>query len=464
MRHQRSFYIFLLICFILLASFTSPRAGRSETGRRRPNVVLVIIDTLRSDKLGCYGFAENTSPEIDEFAQGGVRFDRVLAQCSWTRPSIGSLLTSLYPRSLGLYDEHDQILNDASLTLAEILQSHGYTTLGITANPHINSVFNFHQGFDHYIDSEVVFVGMKAGKRQVPDDRKAFTPAADILKELVDLVETGRGSPCYIQINLMDVHEHWREEGSVIREEFTKLFLESPEARYLQSIRQVSKDLGDFVRRFTATEGREDTLFVITSDHGEGLGDHPHVPNSAGHGRLLYESQLMVPLILYHPTWEVKRRIVQEPVRLVDVMPTILDFLDISAPKEIVGKSLLPMIGSDSSEMGLPEGFVAETYFRGLNKIAVYSSQWKYIENRDGYPGVNEQELQPTGVKEDGRLTDAINTHPEVAQRMQEYLKAWRRRFRKVEPTPHKEDMAGESMEQLRTETYRKLRSLGYLE
>jgi len=464
MRCYVSFYFLLLGSLILVESFRSPCEGQTETSRSRPNVVLIMIDTLRSDKLSCYGFSENTSPEIDEIAKRGFLFHHVMAQCSWTRPSIGSLLTSLYPRSLGLYDEYDQVLSDAHLTLAEILQPHGYTTLGITANPHINSVFNFHQGFDHYVDSEVVFVGMKAENKQVTDDQKAFAPAADILNEVVNLVEMGWDLPCYIQINIMDVHEHWREEGSVIREEFTKLFLDFPEARYLQSIRQVSYDLNEFIRRLTAAPGFEDTLLVITSDHGEGLGDHPHVPNSAGHGRLLYQSQLMVPLILYHPVWDTKRRVVEQPVRLVDVMPTILDFLGIPAPEGIVGKSLLPMIDSEKSEIGLPEGFVAETYFRGLNKIALYSSQWKYIENRDGYPGVNRQELQRIGINEDGRLTDVISTHPEVAQSMQEYLNAWERRFQKVDPTPHKEDKVGENIEQLRTETYQKLRALGYLE
>ncbi len=108
----------------------------------RPNIVLIIIDTLRADKLGCYGFPENTSPEIDRIANKGILFENVISQSSWTRPSIGSMLTSLYPRTVGIYKEEFDILHDRYETLAEILNDNGYYTMGITANPNINSVFN----------------------------------------------------------------------------------------------------------------------------------------------------------------------------------------------------------------------------------------------------------------------------------------------------------------------------------
>ena len=129
----------------------------------KPNVVLIIIDTLRADMLGAYGFPLPTSPEFDSYSRKGVRFSRVVASNTWTRPSHGALLTSLYPRTLGLYDEKGQILADHFVTLAETFQKHGYFTAGATANPNINSHYNFHQGFDVYVDTSVVLGWMAPG-------------------------------------------------------------------------------------------------------------------------------------------------------------------------------------------------------------------------------------------------------------------------------------------------------------
>ena len=114
----------------------------------KPNIVLIIIDTLRADMLGAYGFPLPTSPELDSFSREGVRFSRVVTPNTWTRPSHGALLTSLHPRTLGLYQEKGEILANRFVTLAETLQNDGYFTVGATANPNINSAFNFQQGFD----------------------------------------------------------------------------------------------------------------------------------------------------------------------------------------------------------------------------------------------------------------------------------------------------------------------------
>ena len=110
---------------------------RQETteSSKKPHVVMVIIDTLRADRLGCYGYRLPTSPEIDRYASKGVRFANVISQTSWTRPSVASMLTSLHPRSIGIYREEKEILNDRFVTLAEALEQNGYRTLGATANP-----------------------------------------------------------------------------------------------------------------------------------------------------------------------------------------------------------------------------------------------------------------------------------------------------------------------------------------
>ena len=127
-----------------------------------PNVALVIIDTLRADRLGCYGGRSDVSPELDEIAANGVLFESVFAPCSWTRPAIGGLLTGRHPRSLGLFVEKGDALPPGPPTLAEVLYAEGWATFGITANPNINTCFGFARGFDEYIDSNIVFHFMDA--------------------------------------------------------------------------------------------------------------------------------------------------------------------------------------------------------------------------------------------------------------------------------------------------------------
>ena len=120
----------------------------------------------------------------------------------------------------------------------------------------------------------------------------------------------------------MEVHEWNRKEKSLNREEFASLFSEERSREYLRALRQVSQDIGAFVERLLALPGWQDTLFIITSDHGEGLNSHPDIPESKYHGRLLYESQIMIPLIFYHPKRSLVAKPIDRPVRLLDIMPT----------------------------------------------------------------------------------------------------------------------------------------------
>jgi arylsulfatase A-like enzyme len=435
----------------------------------RPNVVLIIIDTLRADALGCYNRSvSDLSPEIDLLARGGVQFTDVTAQSSWTRPSIGSMLTSLHPRSIGLYRQRNDILDDRFVTLAEVLRRNGYETVGITANPNINRTFHFDQGFGTYIDSAVVFDWMTPEPGQVVAGRNARLPGSrEVLRTMLERARRRQAStPVYMQVDLMDVHEGWR----LVRPEFKIDYRVRGDASrgYWDAVRQVSYDVGRFVDEIRSIPGWANTLFVLTSDHGQGLGDHPAVPDSWGHGLLLYESQVKVPLILHHPPTEttlwdrwIGRRHplrpgrVETPVRLLDVTPTILDYLGIAPPLQVEGRSLLPVIRGDDSLPDLPPFFVTETRFQGSHAIAVYSREWTYIENRVLREGVAERELQPVGAAENGRLTDSLDAHHDVARQMKSYLEAWEslhQEVKSIQPTQ------GPSASEVEI-----LKSLGYL-
>jgi arylsulfatase A-like enzyme len=474
---KRNLAIAIVVAAALSASLLVLRLKLSpaESGveaARSPNVVLLIIDTLRADFLGCYGSREDASPEIDEIAEDGVIFENVLAQCSWTRPSIGSMITALYPRTLGIYKEEFDVLSEEHVTLAEALRDRGYRTLGVTANPNINKTFGFDQGFDEYSESTVIWSWMKpeSGKiRQKPGKFANLPRSAEVFDWVLERAAAGDGRPTYVQINVMEVHspdiarrEFWPLASYYASRDAQRPTWTGPRAdivwKTYMAVSQISHDTGAFIQRLRSLPGWDNTLFIITSDHGQGLDDHPDVYDSLKHGNLLYDSQVEVPLILYNPGDPKKvpgGRRIGERVRLMDIPPTVLDYVRAQVPDSTAGRSLLSTMTASGASPAQSEPFVAETQWRNVNKIAVYGEKWMYVENRDGWRGVNEFELQRIGAPQNGRATDQIEAHPEIVERLQLALAEWEERWR---PAPPVEPVAGPSEEE--TE---QLKSLGYI-
>lgn len=419
-----------------------------------PNVVLLILDTLRADKLSCYGYKARTSPRLDELAEAGVRFANVLVQSTWTRPSIGSFLTSRYPRELGLYQEKDQILSDDFVTLAEALQSHGYTTIGFTANPNINTTFNFHQGFDEYIDSNVIFSWMRNEDGAVQRGVSPLPDAPDMFQRALDVIEsTGNEGPYYLQFNVMEVHE-WvanRPGTNMLRAEYENLFSAiDPYAKYLRLIRQLTDDVHAFVERLTELPGWEDTLFVMVSDHGEGLGDHSRVQLSSTHGYIVYESVTHVPWIMYRKGWKPATPVVEQEVRMLDMMPTVLDLVGATPPDGMQGVSMLPVLEGRRKLMPLPRYHIVETEFGGREKVAVYGRRFVYVENRTPMGGLPVRELQFRGTRANGEATDVLSRYTAIGDGMRDFLNTWELQFPKRPPTAPLRAISEEEIDQLK--------------
>lgn len=443
-----------------IAENTSPLAPQTPPtpDRRRPNVVLIIVDTLRADKLSAYGCPQPTSPALDDLAAQGVRFNQVLAQCSWTRPSIGSLLTSRFPRTLGLYKEENEILNDKFSTLAEILQKQGYATLGFTANPVINPTFNFNQGFDAYIGSDVRFEWMNQTEEGLIRGKIALPAAPRLFDEAIRRIRERKNGnqPVFLQFTLMEVHE-WVVQNNpsidLIEPQYVELFKNlpgGPFVKYLRMVRQVTDRIADFVTQLSALPGWEDTLFLILSDHGEGLNDHPAVQYSQFHGRLLYRSNLMVPWIMFQKGWIPKCPVVNESARLLDVLPTLLDFLQLPIPDDLDGLSLMPLVNGVPMPKPLPEMNVIETAFRQAEKIAVYGPQWEFIQSFKKQPGTMMFELHPRDLKpENGAVTNHYFKQPQAAKSMRSFLDLWEKTHPKAPPTPQKDRLPEDAKEQL---------------
>lgn len=418
-----------------------------------PSVVLLIIDTLRADKLGCYGFDKETSPELDALAGRGVRFSSTVSQCSWTRPSIGSMVTGVYPRALGLYKQRKQRLPADAVCLSEMLKKRGYTTVGVTANPNINAVFGFDQGFDRYADSDHIWPWMKRDEDQQRARRGSLMPDLEVFDTAVELIREAGPPPYYVQLNIMEMHTY----GAPVRPEYEDHFEGETNERYLNALRQVSADIGDFVERLGKLPGFESTLYVFASDHGEGLDDHPGIRGGRGHGVLLYESQLRMPLIMYHSGDDLPAgRVIERPVRNLEIVPTIADLLKVPTPDGVDGVSLAPLLDDPGAQLPIPRRFVVETYFRKADKIGVYAPKWKYFENRDDWAGLNPRELQQRGVKERGAETDRIEEHPEIAAPLDDYLQKWEASHPKAPPTATTAARSNDAVQQLK--------ALGYID
>jgi arylsulfatase A-like enzyme len=430
---------------------------------------LIVLDTLRADKVGSYGGPDGISPELDALANEGVRFANVVAPSNWTKPSWAGMLTARYPRSVGVYKEIGECLPDDVVTLAESFQAGGYRTYGATANPNINSTFNYQQGFEEYLNSHVIWDWMEittdaaAASKQNSNEAR-LAPATELYKNAVAWAAEQDGAPCYIQICTMEMHEYLRGDFSLNRPEFQDEFssLTSPEREYYQALKQSSFDLDQFLRDLRAVPGWDDVLVIVTSDHGEGLSDHPDVARSEHHGGVMYDSNLHVPLIAHRPDALPRGHVVDEAVRLLDLAPTILAMAGLPAMEKVDGVSLMPLVDGATSVEGLPDAFVTESYIRGLDKIAIESPTWRYIENRDQKQlnnvqrgQMNLEALQKIGATQNGTATDQIATNPEVAAALREQLRAWE--------AAHPEALPTECGMTVTDEEFEQLRAIGYL-
>jgi len=433
--------------------------GAKRSADARPNVALIMVDTLRADRLSCYGYPADVSPELDALAAEGLRFERVISQSSWTRPSIGSLLTSRYPRSLGLYKEERELLADGFWTLAEALQHAGYCTLGATANPHLNRSFNFAQGFDDYADSKIPFSWMEQSEEQ-----RAFQEGREIFTWLLQRARVhGEQSaqPIYVQALIMEVHENLEDRRRPAR--FRGLFEGHADPTYLESVRHSSFLVAGFIERLRALKGWENSLFVVTSDHGHGLSDHPSIEHyspatediARRHGWLLYESTVRVPLIMLHTQQALpKGLVVRQQVGLLDLMPTILDLTG-SHAGSMAGKSLRPLWERpQEAAASWPRYQVSETRFRGSNTLALYTSDWDYFSYRRPIPMVAPLELQVAGEPMDGLRTNQLDEHLALGESLGSVLSEWEAAHPSAAPTLDLRPLPLDEAEQLKAIGY----------
>jgi len=336
----------------------------------RPNIVLVIVDTLRADATTPYGHPQRPTPELERWAERGILFERVRSQSSWTKISMASLMTSLWPRSHGIVEAEDG-LGPQATTLAEAFRNAGYATYGVQTNGWLHQSFGFHQGFDHYL--------FPHGGRRRGLERPSVWPHADrVVAEGLSLLERRDPErPFLLYLHFMDVHEY------AAPPEF-KRYGTDAKGSYIAAARWVD-DAVQRVRQAVETKGlQDDTVFVFGADHGEAFGEH----GVHGHARNVLTPVVDVPLVLRLPfALESPLRIAGQ-VRNVDLAPTLLELAGIPAPESFEGSSLVPLMTGDEAPTGRPSyAMLGVPLFPDASaQSALHARDWTYARNAAADP------------------------------------------------------------------------------
>ncbi len=372
-------------------------------------IILISIDTLRADHLSCYGYPNLNTPSIDALALKGTLFSQASSQIPITLPSHLSLFTSTYPFANGI-EENGERVPSGALTLASILQSHGYSTAAFIGGYFLAREFGLDQGFGFY-DSR--FSGHMEGAAAAEALKR---PAPQVLADARQWLagrDKNTSAPFFIFIHLFDLHHPYTEPES--------FRIQHPASEYDAELAYTDHALGEFWQ-FLEDQGLfSRSLIVLTADHGESLGDH----GESTHGYFIYQSTLRVPLIFHWPdTTPAKPARIDDPVGLIDVAPTILQFLGLSQPASFQGQSALDVSaprGSPSSRAVYSESLYAHDKFGWAPLRALRAGEFKYIDAPE--PEIYNLADDP------GEEHNLIADHPAVAQALRARLIDLRKRF-----------------------------------
>ncbi len=292
----------------------------------RPNVFLITLDTTRADHLGCYGNADIETPSFDALAAAGIRYDSAFTPVPITLPAHTSILTGTYPVYHGVRENAGFYVPSSARTLAEILLEEGYDTAAFVGAFPLDSQTGIDQGFEVYDDN----YPSSLDKTTHPQLRRFFDerPAADVSRAALAWLDRRQGDgPFFLWTHYFDPHQPLLPP-SPYRERY-------PDSPYDAEIASTDEAVGRILARLERDGELDNTLVILTADHGEGLGEH----GEATHALLLYSSTLRVPLILRGPGLDAGTT-VSAPVSTVDIFPTVLQQLGLEIAPEVQGQAL----------------------------------------------------------------------------------------------------------------------------
>lgn len=354
-----------ILAVIALLTCLSCRSTILTNGIGR--VVLISMDTCRADHLGCYGYWRNTTPNIDAVAAEGIVFNNAFTSVPITLPSHSSMMTGTIPLYHNVRENVNYRLSESNITIAEILQENGFKTGAFVGAFVLDSRFGLDQGFETYNDS--LKKENKAAFMFAERNAEEVTQAAD------KWLEQHRDDKFFLFLHYFDPHSPYN---------FHKRFGFKSKAgqpslvdRYDSEIAYTDNCIGKVIKKLKDLDLYDSTLLIITSDHGESLGEH----SEKTHGFFIYNSSLHVPLIFKMPKGP-KGKKIDDFVGLIDIVPTVCKSLGIAVPEHIQGRDLNTLILNDSES--IEERFLyceslVSTKF-GLNPfLGLLSDRWKYI-------------------------------------------------------------------------------------
>jgi arylsulfatase A-like enzyme len=360
------------------------------------NVIIVSFDTLRADHVGCYGYFRDTTPNIDVFAHRSLLFSQAITTSPWTTPAHYSLFTGLYPSAHG----NNRTFNEPFCydeTLATALKKDGYYTIGVTGGGSVSSQFGFGNGFNVYREY-ASYTRAEPGKfaDHEDDTRKTFNTALAWLEDNV-------GTKFFMFLHTFECHMPY-EDPYFLSDDGVDTLIERRKALYDGDVRRADSFFGQLIDKLESLGMMENTIIVFLSDHGDEFYDHyteadiirtsyketipipepdeiiPEV-SAIDHAHSVYDELIRMPLIIYIPGFSAPKRVLNNQVSMIDVMPTLLDFLDIEYDAPMQGVSLLGLMRTGSRDEDPPA--LSEFCDIGPERKSIRKDGYKYIWVKD---------------------------------------------------------------------------------
>ncbi|MBU0754347.1 MAG: sulfatase [Planctomycetes bacterium] len=399
----------------------------------RPNILLITLDTTRADRLGCYGYPRHTTPRIDAVAKDGVLFDFAIAQASITPVSHASILTGLYPYQHGL-----RVIHGASMcrleegvhpTLATILQESGWKTAAFVSAFTVSEHFGLHYGFDLFDhgltgDLEEKMIVTKAGRARWEVDKNQRRADQTTLQAL-NWLEKNEEGPFFLWLHYFDPHDLRLKPPQEDCDSYINKNAKYEDERqdmYDAEVAFMDQQLGKVFDLLREKSLYENTVIVITNDHGQGLGDHDWWNH-----RILYQEQIRMPLIMRLPHGP-SGLVVSDLVRGIDIMPTLVECAGLPVPN-VEGKSLMGLIRgeAESSRTAYADALISLDDNRPYHAQGKYEDLMYCVMNRSWkliFRRFNTDESELYKIDEDPKeLENVINKYPEIRDSLLEFLK-----------------------------------------
>jgi arylsulfatase A-like enzyme len=445
-----SIFAFLMILNIISFSYKNRNIPHG------PNVLLIVVDTLRSDHLGSYGYKRNTSPNIDQLAKDGILFKNSISQAPWTLPSVATILTSLYPSAHQAKD-FSKKLSSRLITLPEILMDHFYETGGIISGDFVSSHYGFNQGFGFFDEKSI------SGHRGIS--------SRTISKKAIKFMRKNRNRKFFLFLHYFDPHFNYilhkrynyfpnyngklysgQDIGELRRIRFN---LSGDDIDYLKALYDAEisftdEHIGLLFNELKKLNLYDNTMIIVTADHGEEFMERGWL----GHSTTLYSEQINVPLILRIPNGKMGLS-VDKYVGLIDIMPTIMEISGIEKNGKKTFVQGINLLGDDTLEnkrVIFSEVSYMDQGIRAFQQSAVWE-QWKIRRNMKD----NSLELYNIKMDKDER-NDLSSNHRVVLGQMKELLAQWETMNHRV--VDKKKINETVNMEE---ELKSRLRSLGYI-